>query len=226
MRKKGFETDLSISVLLTVPDNETHKEKAQKYLAQNYRNFQPIFLNEDEENFPIVLIRDLIRQTSFSRTSSEKIAYVLCGMEKASLPAQNALLKLLEEPPVNILIILVATQGHQLLPTISSRCKEISLNKNIESDFELEDHLKETLEFCLSPQKKSYHQLIDLAEIWKKDEQKEKNITLVMERLLTKSPKMIFALDKLREALDSWKKNGNVKLVTEHCFFEIKKYYL
>jgi DNA polymerase III subunit delta' len=225
MRKKGFETDLSISVLLTVPDNGAHKEKAQKYLAENYGNFQPIFLNEDEENFPIALIRELIKQTSFSRTSNEKTAYVLCGMDKASLPAQNALLKVLEEPPTNILIVLVATQGHQLLPTISSRCKEVSLNKDIENNLELENHLKETLEFCLSPQKKSHHQLIDLAEAWKKDEQKEKNISLVIEKLLTKPPKMIFALDKLREALDSWKKNGNVKLVTEHCFFEIKKYY-
>jgi hypothetical protein len=124
------------------------------------------------------------------------------------------------------MIVLVATQGHQLLPTISSRCKEISLDKEMKDSFELEDHLKETIEFCLSPQKKSYHELIDLTVIWKKDDQKEKNITLVIERLLTKSPKMIFALDKLREALDSWRKNGNVKLVTEHCFFEIKKYYL
>lgn len=227
MRKKGFETDLSISVLLTVPDNGNHQQLADKYLIENFPNFQKIYLNKEEENLPISLVRELINQTSFSRTNQEKTAYILCGVEKASLPAQNALLKILEEPPQNILLVLVATQGHQLLPTISSRCSEVSLlSAKTKTPLEIEEHLKLTLDFCSNPKKFKFYQLVDLAESWKKDDQKEKNLSLLINMLLNTSPKESFILEKLREALESLKKNGNVKVVIEHCLFTIKKHYL
>ena len=41
--------------------------------------------------------------------------------------AQNALLKLLEEPPVGTVLMLTATSGQALLPTIRSRAQAISL---------------------------------------------------------------------------------------------------
>jgi DNA polymerase III delta prime subunit len=40
-----------------------------------------------------------------------------------TIPAQNALLKILEEPPGNSEIYLVTDQSDQLLPTILSRCQ-------------------------------------------------------------------------------------------------------
>ena len=42
--------------------------------------------------------------------------------------AANALLKVLEEPPDNVCIILVAHQPGRLLPTIRSRCRSVSLS--------------------------------------------------------------------------------------------------
>lgn len=227
MRKKGFETDLSISVLLTVPDKNNHQIVAEKYLSASFPDFQQIYLNKEEENLPISLVRDLINQTSFSRTNQEKLAYVLCGAEKASLPAQNALLKILEEPPKNILLVLVASQSHQLLPTIVSRCQEISLlNHQSIAETLVAAHLQQTLAFCLQPTSLQFYQLIDLAENWKKDELREKNWSELINLLLTNSTKNSFILEKLREALDSLKKNGNVKVVIEHCLFAIKKHYL
>lgn len=44
-----------------------------------------------------------------------------------SLPAQNALLKLLEEPPVDTLIIVTASDQTVLLDTVLSRCRSIYL---------------------------------------------------------------------------------------------------
>ncbi|MFZ5437572.1 MAG: hypothetical protein ACOZAK_00755 [Patescibacteria group bacterium] len=227
MRKKGFETDLSISVLLTVPDKTNHQMIAETYLSASFPDFQKIYLNKEEENLPISLVRDLINQASFSRASQEKLAYVLCGAEKASLPAQNALLKILEEPPQNILLVLVASQGHQLLPTIISRCQEISLlaPQSI-SETSVAAHLQQTLDFCLQPTILRFYQLIDLAENWKKDELREKNWSELINLLLANPIKNSFILEKLRETLDSLKKNGNVKVVIEHCLFAIKKHYL
>jgi DNA polymerase-3 subunit delta' len=41
--------------------------------------------------------------------------------------AGNALLKTLEEPPVGVLLILVAHQPRRLLPTVRSRCRKVAL---------------------------------------------------------------------------------------------------
>lgn len=65
--------------------------------------------------------------------------------------AGNALLKMLEEPPARTILILVATQKTDLLPTIVSRCQHIRFNpisrKNLEAllvanhDFSTQDAL-------------------------------------------------------------------------------------
>ena len=40
----------------------------------------------------------------------------------------NALLKILEEPPEQTVLVLIATQTQDLLPTIVSRCQQIRFN--------------------------------------------------------------------------------------------------
>jgi DNA polymerase-3 subunit delta' len=45
----------------------------------------------------------------------------------ANAAAANALLKMLEEPPPNVIFILVAHQAHKILPTIMSRCQKIDM---------------------------------------------------------------------------------------------------
>lgn len=54
---------------------------------------------------------------------------IINGVEKATLEASNALLKILEEPPISNFIILVTDNINKLLPTIVSRCQIISDNK-------------------------------------------------------------------------------------------------
>ncbi len=51
--------------------------------------------------------------------------FVVVDAELMSVPAQNALLKTLEEPPAGVRIILIASRPDQLLPTTLSRCSLI-----------------------------------------------------------------------------------------------------
>ncbi len=44
--------------------------------------------------------------------------------------AQNAFLKTLEEPPANLMLVLLTTSPKLLLPTIRSRCQTLSLRRN------------------------------------------------------------------------------------------------
>jgi len=57
-------------------------------------------------------------------TGRRRIA-VLDPAERMNEPAANALLKLLEEPPGDSLVILISTTPTQLLPTIRSRCHPV-----------------------------------------------------------------------------------------------------
>jgi DNA polymerase-3 subunit delta' len=51
--------------------------------------------------------------------------YLLIGAEGLSLPAANALLKTLEEPPPRVVLVLTAVDPSDLLPTIVSRCQPV-----------------------------------------------------------------------------------------------------
>jgi len=52
---------------------------------------------------------------------------ILAGADRMTLEAANALLKTLEEPPADTLLILTATNLEGVLPTIQSRCRQVRL---------------------------------------------------------------------------------------------------
>ena len=59
--------------------------------------------------------------------------YLINEAEKMTLPAQNALLKTLEEPPAYVVMLLHASNKSSLLPTIQSRCVNLQM-KPVEDD--------------------------------------------------------------------------------------------
>jgi len=80
----------------------------------------------------IDLIRNLEKKLALKPYKAKIKIVVINGAEKLTLPAQNALLKTLEEPPVNSLIILTTAKKDSLLPTIISRCQIIKLKEEID----------------------------------------------------------------------------------------------
>jgi DNA polymerase-3 subunit delta' len=52
---------------------------------------------------------------------------IIDALDEMNTAAANALLKLLEEPPENVTLFLIAHQPARLLPTIRSRCRELRL---------------------------------------------------------------------------------------------------
>jgi DNA polymerase III subunit delta' len=67
-------------------------------------------------------IRDLEKKLNFRSFSGKKKIAILDPATLMNLSAQNALLKTLEEPPENSLIILITATDGGLLPTLRSRC--------------------------------------------------------------------------------------------------------
>ena len=54
---------------------------------------------------------------------------IIDDADKLQAPAQNALLKMLEEPPADTLFLLTSSYSHKLLPTVLSRLRRIAIKK-------------------------------------------------------------------------------------------------
>lgn len=77
-----------------------------------------------------IVIGDVRKLTGFfSQTASEggwRVA-IIDAADEMNTNAANALLKILEEPPERSIILLIAHSPGRLLPTIKSRCRNLSL---------------------------------------------------------------------------------------------------
>jgi DNA polymerase III delta prime subunit len=72
----------------------------------------------------------LLKQKCILKPSQSKYRLIVIKeMEKATIQAQQAMLKILEEPPANTFIILTCTDTTVILSTILSRCEIISLSQ-------------------------------------------------------------------------------------------------
>lgn len=84
-------------------------------------------LDAPGQTLKISEVRDLQRELSLSPHEGRWRVAVLTGFERATLEAANALLKTLEEPPGQVVLVLTASGADVLLPTIVSRCQVLSL---------------------------------------------------------------------------------------------------
>ncbi len=97
-----------------------------------------------EDNFPDIkrLKRDaskatigveelrLFREDMFlSATESEHKIYIIENAERMTPNAQNALLKVLEEPPAAVTIMLLCEEGDKILTTIKSRAQLVTMQR-------------------------------------------------------------------------------------------------
>ncbi len=123
---------IETSTILIVDDIESFvKELIPLYHIHDIR----IIKNEEKSEFQIAQANQAIKE---SYISSQETKYIfLCG-SIFRLEAQNALLKVLEEPPRNVVFIIITNSKSAIIPTIYSRMPYKFLKKNI---------LKNTLDF-------------------------------------------------------------------------------
>jgi DNA polymerase-3 subunit delta' len=76
----------------------------------------------------IARIRELIDTLAMKPYEAKIRVVVISDAQAMNAAASNALLKILEEPPDRTMLVLIATQRSDLLPTIVSRCQHIGFN--------------------------------------------------------------------------------------------------
>ena len=72
-------------------------------------------------------IKEVLRQVNLKPFEGSRSVIIFNGAESMSEEAANALLKTLEEPPDQVLILLLAHDEDALLPTVRSRCRRLLL---------------------------------------------------------------------------------------------------
>lgn len=91
----------------------------------------PDFITIDDPEKKTVTV-DLIRQARsdiyIQPNEADHKIYLFPRAQDMGVPGQNALLKVLEEPPAYGVFILLTDNPQKLLPTVRSRCTELSLS--------------------------------------------------------------------------------------------------
>lgn len=171
------------------------------------------FSNKEKDSIGISEITELIEWAYLKKTEREMA--IILNSQKLTIEAQNALLKLLEEPPEFTFIVLVSVNADLLLSTILSRIEividpEKSIKVSLEkTKFFLEANLLERL------------RIIDNMLLG--DEPKTEAESLIG-NLLEMSPKTfsnLDALENLKLAYKALSKKGNVKQVLEFLVYNI-----
>jgi DNA polymerase III delta prime subunit len=120
------------SVLIYGGSLKAREEKASDILKNKQiripgPDYDRIEVIEGKKSLGIEQVREAISFLNKKPFESKQKALVISEAEKLTIDAQNALLKILEEPPSYALIILMAKTHDSLLPTVISRCRKFSV---------------------------------------------------------------------------------------------------
>ena len=104
------------------------KDNINHIKNNTYPDFLFIKKDPNENNIPIDTIRNINDFVYLAPLISDKKAVIINNIDDMSLGASNAFLKILEEPPQNVLLVLTTTKLFSVLLTIISRCVKEKVN--------------------------------------------------------------------------------------------------
>lgn len=128
--KLDFAKQLVTSLLCSSPiDNKACQncQSCKTYQSGANPDFLNIELLESKQQISVDQVRQLSQFLSYTRSFNGYRVVLLNPAERMNQNSANSLLKSLEEPASNTVIVLVTTQLSRLLPTIKSRCQLITL---------------------------------------------------------------------------------------------------
>lgn len=204
--------------------------KLQAYLKQfcldhAISQFDQTLVSE-EGSIGVEIIRKLQEKIFLKPFQSKEKVIIFEKAQNLTIEAQNALLKILEEPPAHTYIILCAFQEDILLPTILSRCHIIHLEEK-RKDMSLSDKefYEKDLTILLSG---TIGEKLQLVETVAKDKQEafwlEQIIHVARNQMLDNEEKQLF-LPVLKHLQQAHKEitttNVSARVILEHYFLTL-----
>ena len=94
----------------------------RKIAAGNHPDIYVMAVLKDENSILIAQARGMIQRAALKAYEAKVKVFIIQGVEQMTREAANSLLKTLEEPPANTLMILTTAVPEACLDTIRSRC--------------------------------------------------------------------------------------------------------
>lgn len=107
-------------------------EACRRIADNGHADVQTLAVDPDSADGPRTLIginavRDLIGSAHLRPYEGRRRVFIIQGADALSIDAANALLKVLEEPPPDVLLLLLTDNPDGVLPTVRSRCQTVAL---------------------------------------------------------------------------------------------------
>lgn len=106
-----------------------HCHACRQFAQGVYPDYQRVALLDDKTRILVDQVRELSGFLALTKNGIGYKVVVISPADKMNINASNSLLKNLEEPAENVVIILVANHLHWLPATIKSRCQTLKFTK-------------------------------------------------------------------------------------------------
>lgn len=214
---------------------QTWQNQTQEWKGITTPHPDIFFVGDPQQAPSIAQIRLFSQELQYPPHQLPNKLFVIWRLDEASIPAQNALLKNVEEPPTYAHVVITATQPARILPTLHSRTQAFTADydNQINNQDYLDDQNNQTdqsinlVQFCDPTfwQRQKISELIPLAATYS---QRETAIPLLYRWIQTilqqpayPSPQLREMLEILQETHQVLQANANVQLSLETCFFRL-----
>ena len=188
-------------------------------------DFQIIEGGASARSFHIDAIRVLRQDACVLPNEASMKVYVLHNAQSMTMEAQNALLKLLEEPPDYVCLILTAPARKMLLQTVISRVTAFSLGETLDEALDperealLQQHAKAIAQTLVEP--KNPYALLEATAPLEGDKDLVRELLPCLRRTLhamllidsSQAPRILSPMDGLRELEFALERNANLNLL-------------
>lgn len=130
-------------LLKSVGQVKTNKFIVDYLKSNSIYEYNVYRVTPEKEELSIAEVREVKKELVFSSTTARLIIFE--RFESASIEAQNALLKTLEERNHSIHYILIASRTDKILPTVLSRTKLVELEKPLKKESKMSKLIPEII---------------------------------------------------------------------------------
>ncbi len=109
-------------------------DNCRRIYEGNFTDVKILEKPKDKATLGVELVKDFREDMFLSATESSFKIYIIDDAETMTKESQNALLKILEEPPEGVFILLLARESDRILTTIKSRTQYIAMSRFSEEE--------------------------------------------------------------------------------------------
>ncbi len=218
-----------ISIIISSPNKTKRQEYIQKYCYELSIDPLDITIIEREtvakplkNSIGIEEIKFMQKKLFLKPIRSPTKAVIIEDAQLLTTEAQNAMLKVLEEPPAHTIIILSTESKEPLLPTIISRCKIIELEH--EEQKLSENQIKELTEFIENLPKMPVGEKFKKAEQLSKD--KDKTIEWTTSLILVLRERLLSCHSERPTGVETTPRSGEYPRGESHTTTLLSRNYL